>query len=128
MRAPGRPIHGVHTVRGAPYFRSVGAEEEDPAARFVFSLSLPIILSAICPTGPHPPPRLARRPNQGHIGGGPRYMPMKFYRQWVQHFHPRSSTVKSSRYYFLTNQKKSSPIFPGTKVRKRIIRRDSNPC
>ena len=32
-----------------------------------------------CPTGPHPPLRLARRPNRGHIGGvGPllRYMPI----------------------------------------------------
>ena len=29
---------------------------------------LPIIVSVVCPTGPHPPLRLARRPNRGHIG------------------------------------------------------------
>ena len=28
------------------------------------------IVSVACPTGPHPPLRLARRPNRGHIGGG----------------------------------------------------------
>ena len=31
---------------------------------------LPIIVSVACPTGPHPPLRLARRPNRGHIVGG----------------------------------------------------------
>ena len=35
-----------------------------------FFFSLPIIVSVACPTGPHPPLRLARRPNRGHIGGG----------------------------------------------------------
>ena len=36
------------------------------------SFSPPIIVSVVCPTGtgPHPPLRLARRPNRGHIGGG----------------------------------------------------------
>ena len=28
------------------------------------------IVSVVCPAGPHPPLRLARRPNRGHIGGG----------------------------------------------------------
>ena len=57
---------------------------------------LPIIVSVACPTGPHPPLRLARRPNRGHIGGGG-WIPSCckptclrcFYREWVQHFHPR---------------------------------------
>ena len=31
---------------------------------------LTIVVSVACPTGPHPPLRLARRPNRGHIGGG----------------------------------------------------------
>ena len=30
----------------------------------------PIIVSVVCPTSPHPPLRLARRPNRGHIRGG----------------------------------------------------------
>ena len=34
----------------------------------IFSHS--VIVSVVCPTGPHPPLRLARRPNRGHIGGG----------------------------------------------------------
>ena len=34
---------------------------------FIFFF-LPIIVSVACPTGPHPPLRLARRPNRGHIG------------------------------------------------------------
>ena len=36
----------------------------------IFFFFLPIIVSVACPTGPHPPLRLARRPNRGHIGGG----------------------------------------------------------
>ena len=36
----------------------------------VRSSFFPIIGSVVCPTGPHPPLRLARRPNRGHIGGG----------------------------------------------------------
>ena len=35
----------------------------------------PIIASVICPTGPHPPLRLARRPNWGHIGRGGGWTP-----------------------------------------------------
>ena len=35
-----------------------------------FFFFLPIIVSVACPTGPHPPLRLARRPNRGHTGGG----------------------------------------------------------
>ena len=42
------------------------------ATKYVVHLLLffPIIVSVACPTGPHPPLRLARRPNRGHIGGG----------------------------------------------------------
>ena len=41
---------------------------------------LPIIVSVVCPTGPHPPLRLARRPNRGHVGDPLlRYMPMIFF-------------------------------------------------
>ena len=32
-----------------------------------FLFFLPIIVSVACPTGPHPPLRLARRPNRDHI-------------------------------------------------------------
>ena len=39
----------------------------DYASTFFFFL--PIIVSVACPTGPHPPLRLARRPNRGHLGG-----------------------------------------------------------
>ena len=38
--------------------------------RLFFFVFLPVIASVACPTGPHPPLRLARRPNRGHIGGG----------------------------------------------------------
>ena len=38
--------------------------------RRVSNVILPIIISVVCPTGPHRPIRLARRPNRGHIGGG----------------------------------------------------------
>ena len=34
--------------------------------RWCFSI---IVVSVVCPTGPYPPLRLARRPNRGHIGG-----------------------------------------------------------
>ena len=68
-------------------------------------LFLPIIVSVACPTGPHPPPRLARRPNRGHIGGALlRYMPMMFLSR-VGSVLPPSSTVKSMnapRHYLLT--------------------------
>ena len=37
---------------------------------FAHSFFLLIVVSVACPTGPHPPLRLARRPNRGHIGGG----------------------------------------------------------
>ena len=30
----------------------------------------PIFVSVVCPTGPHPPPRLAIGPDRDHIGGG----------------------------------------------------------
>ena len=36
---------------------------------FTPTLFLPLLDFVVCPTGPHPPPRLARRPNQGHTGG-----------------------------------------------------------
>ena len=37
---------------------------------------------------------VARRPNRGHVGGGAGPLPAvhayaSFYREWVQHFHPR---------------------------------------
>ena len=35
----------------------------------VFFCFLPNTVSVVCPTGPNPPLRLARRPNRGHIGG-----------------------------------------------------------
>ena len=38
--------------------------------RSYFFFLLPIVVSVACPTGPHPPLRLAGRPNRGHIGGG----------------------------------------------------------
>ena len=38
-----------------------------PRAHLYFFF-FPIIVSVACPTGPHPPLRLARRPNRGHIG------------------------------------------------------------
>ena len=61
---------------------------------------LPIIVSVACPTGPHPPLRLARRPNRGHIGGGGldpllRYVPVMFLSR-VGSALPPSSTVKST--------------------------------
>ena len=60
---------------------------------FIFSLS--IIVSVVCPTCPHPPLRLARRPNRGHMGGPLlRYMPMMFLSR-VGSALPPSSTVKS---------------------------------
>ena len=66
--------------------------------RFFFH---PIIVSAVCPTGPHPPLRPAKttQPGSHRRRGGVdpllRYMPLIFfYRGWVQHFHA-SSTVKS---------------------------------
>ena len=56
---------------------------------------LPIVVSVVCLTGPHPPLRLARRPNRGHIGGALlRYMPMMFLSR-VGSALPPSSTVKS---------------------------------
>ena len=66
---------------------------------YIFSFFfLPIIVSVAWPTGPHPPLRLARRPNRGHIGGGGwtllRYMPMMFLSR-VGSALPPSSTVKS---------------------------------
>ena len=36
---------------------------------FLLFLFFPLTFSVACPTGPHPPLRLARRPNRGHIGG-----------------------------------------------------------
>ena len=43
------------------------------------------------PTGPHPPLRLGRRPNRGHIGGAPSAVLVycSFYHEWVKHSHPR---------------------------------------
>ena len=42
------------------------------ASHFLFSLFFffPLLASIVCPTGPHPPLRLARRPNRGHTEGG----------------------------------------------------------
>ena len=50
---------------------------------FSFSFFLPLFVSVVCLTGPHPPLRLARRPNRGHIRRGGvdpllLYMPMMF--------------------------------------------------
>ena len=61
--------------------------------------SLPTIVSVACPTGPHPPLRLARRPNRGQKGGGGldprlRYMPVMFLSR-VGSALPPSSIVKS---------------------------------
>ena len=42
----------------------------DTVQQYFFLFPLPIIVSVVCPTGPNPPLRLARRPNRGHIGGG----------------------------------------------------------
>ena len=36
----------------------------------VFVFFPPITVSVVCPAGPYPPLRLARRPNRGHTGGG----------------------------------------------------------
>ena len=51
---------------------------------FFSSFFFPLLFSVVCPTGPHPPLRLGRRPNRGHIGGGGldpllRYVPMMFF-------------------------------------------------
>ena len=35
-----------------------------------FFLFFPLLFYVVCTTGPHPPLRLASRPNRGHIGGG----------------------------------------------------------
>ena len=35
-------------------------------ASLLFFFVLPIFVSVVCPTGPHPPLRLPRRPNRGH--------------------------------------------------------------
>ena len=40
---------------------------EPSGTSFSFSFFFPFIVSVACPTGPHPPPRLARRPNRSHI-------------------------------------------------------------
>ena len=51
--------------------RAIIAEHFDKPTYLSLSLFLlPIIVSVACPTSPHPPLRLARRPNRGHIGGG----------------------------------------------------------
>ena len=41
--------------------------DQPTAFSYIF---LPVIVSVACPTGPHPPLRLARRPNRVLIGGG----------------------------------------------------------
>ena len=48
-------------------------EPTDVSTKMLFThvfFFLPIIVSVVCPTGAYPPLRLARRPNQGHVGGG----------------------------------------------------------
>ena len=35
--------------------------------RVIFLSFSPIVVSVVCPTGPHPPLRLARQPNRGNI-------------------------------------------------------------
>ena len=64
------------TVANAQIKAYLLTKSEDPAnsentrASYVVFFFLPIIVSVACPTRPHPPLRLARRPNRGHIGGG----------------------------------------------------------
>ena len=36
---------------------------------FIIIIILPLLDSVVCPSGPHPPLLLAKRPNRGHIGG-----------------------------------------------------------
>ena len=60
----------------------------------LFSLFFPLLFLSSAPLAPHPPLRLARRPNRGHIGGGPGTPPAVhafdvFIARGFQHFHPR---------------------------------------
>ena len=97
---------------------------------FFFFFSLPIIVSVACPTGAHPPLRLASRPNRGHIGGGGldpllRYMPVMFLSR-VGSVLPPSSTVKSMHQgiIYRRNQEKSH-MSVGTKSAEQRFAGDS---
>ena len=54
-------------VSSPPCVVAVGGTPGTAVSHTPFFFSLTIVVSVVCPTGPHPPPlRLARRPNRGH--------------------------------------------------------------
>ena len=106
---------------------------------FFFFSFLPLLDFVVCPSGPLPPLLLARRPNRGHIGGGGwtpscgsclRY----FYRERVQHFHPRqpwgqctkalfTNEIRRNRVQFFQERSEKKTQFAGTRTHDLKLRR-----
>ena len=83
---------------------------------FFVVFSLPIIVSVVWPTGPHPPLLRARRPHRGHIGGGGldpllRYMPNMMFLSRVGSALPPSNT---NRCWESLQTTPPTPYLPGS--------------